>query len=71
MVSYINSTRKAGEAEVRHDNFMAKVQKVLGDMTPKFLGVIEKTMPDGGVKQSSIYNFPKREAMLMAMSYGL
>ena len=40
----------------------ALVAKVLGDMTPKFLGFIEKTMPNGGVKQSSIYNVLKRDA---------
>lgn len=31
MVDYINSQRGDGEAELRHDNFMAKVPKVLGD----------------------------------------
>jgi hypothetical protein len=30
MVAYINSTREPGQAEVRHDNFMAKVPNVLG-----------------------------------------
>lgn len=38
MVAFINSQRKEGEVELRHDNFMAKVPKVLGDDAPKFLG---------------------------------
>ena len=31
MVEFINSQRKECEAELRHDNFMAKVPKVLGE----------------------------------------
>jgi hypothetical protein len=53
---------EVGEAELRHDNLMAKVPKVLGGMSPKFLGVVEKPMPKGGVKELPIYTHPKREA---------
>jgi len=65
MVKYINSTRKDGDPELRHDNFMAKVPAVLGDDAPKFLG----TQTYGNNNTRSVYNFPKREASLMAMSY--
>lgn len=69
LVDFINSQRTAGEAELRHDHFMAKVPKVLGETSPKFSGFIEKPMPNGGKRQQPIYRFPKREACLMAMSY--
>lgn len=36
LVDFINSQRGAGEAELRHDHFMAKVPKVLGEGVPKF-----------------------------------
>ena len=37
LVDFINAQRKEGEAELRHDNFMAKVPKVLGEeMCEKF-----------------------------------
>ena len=69
MVSYINSTRQPGDAELRHDSFMTKVAKVLGEDAPKFSGT-SFYQGNGAAKQSrQIYNFPKREAMLMAMSY--
>ncbi len=53
----------------RHDNFCAKVPKVLGDAAPKFLGVETFTNGTGGEVQRKVYRFPKREACLMAMSY--
>lgn len=68
MVEFINSTRKEGEAELRHDHFMAKVPKVLGKAAPKFLGTAFYEV-NGARRERQIYNFPKREACLMAMSY--
>lgn len=66
MVDFINSQRGPGEAPLRHDNFMAKVPKVLGENhAPKFLG----TQNYGNNNTRAIYIFPKREACLMAMSY--
>lgn len=66
LVEFVNSLRLEGEPEVRHDNFMAKVPKVLGENhAPTFLG----TQTYGNNNSRSIYNFPKREACLMAMSY--
>lgn len=52
--------------ELRHDSFMAKVPEVLGKYhAPKFFG----TQKYGNNNSRKIYNFPKREACLMAMSY--
>lgn len=66
MVEFINSQRKEGEAELRHDNFMAKVQKVLGEEDALNLKGIYK---DAYGRDKPCYRFPKREACLMAMSY--
>lgn len=78
MVDYINAERKAKAEkegmsfpcnkyrELRHDSFMAKVPKVLGEtQSPKFFG----DYIDCKGRAQSCYNFPKREACLMAMSY--
>ena len=65
MVEFINSQRGKGDAELRHDHFMEKVPKVIGTDAPKFLG----TQTYGNNNTRNVYNFPKREACLMAMSY--
>lgn len=66
LVDFINEQRAPGEPELRHDHFMAKVPKVLGESyAPKFLG----TQGYGNNNTRAIYNLPKREACLMAMSY--
>ena len=66
LVDFINSTRKDGEAVLRHDHFMAKVSKVLGEGVPKFRDTY--VHPQNG-QEYPCYRFPKREACLMAMSY--
>lgn len=73
IVNFINKERKA-EAErnpgqkyieLRHDTFMAKVPKVLGEShAPKFSG----TQKYGNNNTRQIYNLPQREAFLMCMS---
>lgn len=69
MVAYINATREAGSPEVRHDNFMTKVPKVLGEKAaPKFLGTALYHV-NSATRERLVYNFPEREANLMAMSY--
>lgn len=81
MVDYINAERKA-KAEskgltfpcrkyrkLRHDSFMTKVPKVLGGLAPKFIGTNTYISGKGVEQVQEIYNFPKREACLMAMSY--
>lgn len=66
LVEFINAQREEGEAELRHDNFMAKVPRVLGENNaPNFLG----TQAYGNNNTRNIYILPKREACLMAMSY--
>ena len=67
LVDFINSQRGPDEAELRHDHFMAKVPKVLGEGgLPKFRDTY--IHPQNG-QTYQCYRFPKREACLMAMSY--
>ena len=69
LVAFINSTRGEGDSELRHDNFMAKVPQVLGEKdAPKFLGTSFYVGNGAAQLERKIYNFPKREACLMAMS---
>jgi hypothetical protein len=49
MVALINSMRGEDEAELRHDNIMAKVPKVLGASAPKFLGTDKYTKGKGAI----------------------
>lgn len=72
IVDFINIHRKEVATaekpykELRHDDFMRKVPNVLGEgHAPKFIG----TQNYGNNNTRHIYNFPKREACLMAMSY--
>ncbi|WP_127958041.1 hypothetical protein [Serratia microhaemolytica] len=81
LVDYINTERaekaktagadfpSKGHALLRHDQFMVKVPKVLGEASPKFLGDDVFTVGNGAKTVRKIYRFPKREACLMAMSY--
>lgn len=71
LVEIINSLRPAGSAELRHDNFMAKIEKHPGIESPKFLGHIKVPGPNGGFRQSKCYKLPKRECELMVMSESL
>lgn len=72
ILEIINEARKV-EAErtglkwiyLRHDNFMSKVPKVLGEENaPKFSG----TQKYGNNNSRQVYNLPQREAFLMVMS---
>lgn len=72
IVDFINIHRKEVATtekpykELRHDDFMRKAPSVLGDdHAPKFIG----TQNYGNNNTRHIYQFPKREACLMAMSY--
>jgi phage antirepressor YoqD-like protein len=65
LVSFINSQRGASEAEVAHSDFLKKVEKVLGTDAGKFSSIYKDSMN----RDKPCYNFPKREACLMAMSY--
>lgn len=72
LVEFINKHRKEVATvekpyiELRHDHFMAKVPKVLGEkVAPNFLGDYQ----DGRGRTYPCYHFPKRESCLLAMSY--
>lgn len=77
IVGYINRERMQIDLdggkkyiELRHDNFMAKVASVLGEIqAPKFLGTSQYANGKGHLVDRYIYIFPKREATLLAMSY--
>lgn len=64
MVAYINSTREPGSAEVAHGDFLKKVPFVIGNA-----GNFSSVYIGGNGQERPCYNFPRREAMLMAMSY--
>ncbi|WP_257285996.1 Rha family transcriptional regulator [Endozoicomonas sp. SESOKO1] len=62
----MSSLDLAEVVSVRHDHFMAKVLKVLGEeVAPNFRGYYIAT----NGKQNPCYHLPEREACLMAMSY--
>lgn len=65
LVEYINKYRNPSDAEVQHYDLLKKVPKVLGEVAGNFSGYY---IAANG-KQNPCYNFPKREACLMAMSY--
>lgn len=67
MVDYINAERALaeGEAVLAHADFLKKVPQVLGKDAGNFSGIYLDSMN----RQKPCFNFPKREACLMAMSY--
>lgn len=74
IVTVINEERKADAESVgtrfialRHDNFLAKIEKHPGIDSPKFLGEYK----DGTGRALKCYHLPKREAELMVMSESL
>lgn len=70
LVDFVNGQRGDGEPSLRHDHFLAKVPRVLGeDHAPKFRDMVLVAIGSGAKRLSQIYRFPKREACLMAMSY--
>lgn len=64
LVDVINSMREEGKAELRHDTFLTKVQKVLGATHQNFLA----SYKDSTGRALKCYHLPKREASLMVMS---
>lgn len=65
IVKIINDMREDGAAELRHDNFMAKVVKVLGEVAALNFQVSYK---DSTGRTLKCYALPKRESELMVMS---
>ncbi len=64
LVDVINSARDEGKPQLRHDTFLNKIAKVLGDNGQNFMGVYK----GGNGQDRPCYYLPKREANLMVMS---
>lgn len=67
LVQIINELRPEGAAELRHDNFVTKIEKHPGIQSPKFLGDYK----DSKGRTYKCYHLPKRECELMVMSESL
>lgn len=67
LVSVINEMRKDGAKELRHDNFMVKIESHPGINSPEFLGQYK----DSTGRALKCFHLPKREAELMVMSESL
>jgi len=64
LVELINAMREPDKAEMRHDHFMAKVERHQGIDAPKFRGVYK----GGNGQDRPCFHLPKRECELMVMS---
>jgi len=64
LVKIINDLREVGKAELRHDNFCAKIESHPSIQSPKFLGDYK----DSKGRTYKCYYLPEREAKLMVMS---
>lgn len=51
LVELINSLRPEGKAELRHDNFMVKIENHPGIASPKFLGHVEVSVGNKALQQ--------------------
>lgn len=71
MVDYINSIRDKTKplGLLTHENFVVKVKKVLPVTHNSFESSVNYIGHQGSKRTRTLYNFPKREATLMAMSY--
>lgn len=67
IVDVINELREEGSKELRHDNFMVKLEKHPSIQSPKFLGDYK----DSKGRTYKCYHLPKRESELMVMSESL
>ena len=67
IVEVINAMRAPGKAELRHDNFMVKVEGHPGITHLNFQG----SYFDPTGRELKCYYLPKREAELMVMSESL
>lgn len=65
LVEYLNLARETCEAGIRHDHFMVKVPKILGECHTSYLG----ESAYGNNNKRAIYNFPKEQAELLILSY--
>lgn len=67
LVKVINDLREDGKAELRHSDFMVKLEKHPGIDSPKFSGQYK----DSTGRSLKCYHLPKRECELMVMSESL
>lgn len=67
LVQIINELREEGKAELRHSDFMVKLEKHPGIDSPKFSGQYK----DSTGRTLKCYYLPKRECELMVMSESL
>jgi elongation factor P--beta-lysine ligase len=67
LVELLNDLRADGEARLRYDHLVRKLVKVLGDAESKRFIVEPPIGPD---RARTIYEFPRREACLLVLSYG-
>lgn len=65
LVQFVNNQRQVGVAVLMHSDFLKKVPQVLGEVAGNFSSYY---VASNG-KTNPCYDFPKREACLMAMSY--
>ena len=64
IVKIINDLREGGRAKIRHNDFLLKVEKVIGEPAKNFAGQYKA----GNGQLQPCYNLPEREAHLMVMS---
>jgi hypothetical protein len=58
----------------RHDNVMADVRKMLGELgkaAPDFSGVAKIAGPNGSVREVEIFELPKRETLILVSGYNI
>jgi phage antirepressor YoqD-like protein len=69
IVDYLNATRDLSAGELTHKNFIVKIKKVLPDTHDSFESSVNFDGYQGQPRTKQVYNFPRREATLLAMSY--
>jgi phage antirepressor YoqD-like protein len=69
IVDYLNATRDLSAGELTHKNFIVKIKKVLPDTHDSFESSVNFEGYQGQPRTKQVYNFPRREATLLAMSY--
>ena len=68
-IDVMSSVDLAELCGVRHDHFMTKAQKVIGEQLPNFREMQKYNKGNSSKGERAILMLPEREACLMAMSY--
>lgn len=67
LVELLNALRDESEPRLRYDHFVRKVAQVLGnEASEKF--IVKPPISPGRAR--TVYEFPRREACLMVLSFG-